>query len=42
LRKQRLKEGVATPSLSSRHYAKPSPDHPWRGILRKPLSKVET
>ncbi len=35
LRKPKLKEGVLTPSLSPKHYAKPSPDHPWRGIFRK-------
>jgi len=41
LRKPGLKEGVATPSLSPRSYPKPSSDHPWRGILRKQLPKVE-
>ena len=40
LRKPRLREPVATGSLSARCYAKPSPDHPWRGILRKPLQKI--
>jgi transposase len=41
LRKPRLKDGVITPSLSARHYAQPSSDHPWRGIFRKQLQKVE-
>lgn len=35
LRKQKLKEGIANPSLRARPYTKPAPDHPWRGIFRK-------
>jgi biotin operon repressor len=30
LRKPKLRDGVATPSLSAKRYAKPAPDHPWR------------
>ena len=41
LRKIRLKEGAAAPSLSARRYTKPAPDHPWRGIYRKQLQKAE-
>ena len=42
LRQPCLPEEVATPSGSARRLAKPSPDHPWRGIWRKPLPRVET
>jgi hypothetical protein len=33
LRKPGLREPVATGSLSQRHYPKPSPNHPWRGVF---------
>ena len=44
LRKSRLKEGGAPPSLSARRYAKPSPNHPWRAgfDVRKQLQKIDS
>ena len=39
LRKPRLRETVATVSLSGRIYTKPAPDHPWRGKYRILVNK---
>jgi transposase len=40
LRKQLLREPVATGSLKIRRYTQPAPDHPWRGIFRKQLQNT--
>ncbi len=44
LRRPRLKEGVATPSLSAKRYAKPASNHPWRAGFdyRKQLQKADS
>jgi transposase len=39
LESPKIREVVSTTSLTGRVYAKPAPDHPWRGIYRKLSSK---